>query len=170
MTIMTRRYVLAAYLIGTLLGAQAIGAAETGHQEGHRSVKGVVVEKGGSLVVKAPDGATYQLNPNQSKRHGHEAPKAGDEVTVVLNENNQVMEIHPGDEQGQHRQVTGKLIHVGQMKGEIKLQLPDGEQTFPLDQQDLKTKPIEEGAEVTIELNEAGRVVDLHRANEQGKH
>ena len=40
------------------------------------------------------------------------------------------------------------------MKKEIKLQTAQGEQVFPLEKQDVNTEPIEEGATVTVELNE----------------
>jgi hypothetical protein len=55
-------------------------------------------------------------------------------------------------------------VYVGKMKPEIKLQNPEGDKTFPLVRQDIKTGGIEEGALVTAELNEAGAVIDLHRA------
>ena len=80
-------------------------------------------------------------------------------------------EIHPKGSKGTHRFVTGKLVYVGKMKKEIKLQTAQGEQVFPLEKQELKTGPIEEGATVTVELNEAGSVIDLHRADSgAGKH
>jgi hypothetical protein len=41
-----------------------------------------------------------------------------------------------------------------------------GERTFPLERQDIKAGTIEEGALVTAELNEAGSVIDLHRAKQ----
>ena len=49
----------------------------------HHTLQGTVVEKGGSLAVKVPNGTTYQLNENRALRHGHEISKVGDEVTVV---------------------------------------------------------------------------------------
>jgi hypothetical protein len=52
------------------------------------------------------------------------------------------------------------------MKPEIKLQTAQGDKTFPLEPQDIKTGGIEEGALVTAELNEAGAVIDLHRAKQ----
>ena len=153
-----------------LPAASAYAADQEGHP-GHREVQGVVIEKAGALSVKTPDGATYQLNEGRSRRHGHEPPKVGDEVTVVLDENNIVSEIHPKGTKMAHRYVTGKLIYVGKMKPEIKLKTDKGEQVFPLEKQVVKTEPIEEGAMVTVELNEAGSVIDLHRANSAaGKH
>lgn len=161
---MTRPILLSLGVLALLAVPPLAKADESAtHAQGHRTVTGQVIDKAGGLYVQTPDGATFQINPQQSQRHGHAAPKAGDEVRVMLNENNQVMEIHPKGEGGDHRFVTGNLVHVGQMRGEIKLKTPDGEQTFPLDRQDLKTKPLEDGARVTVELNEAGRVVDLHR-------
>jgi len=53
-------------------------------------------------------------------------------------------------------------VYVGKMKP--KLRNPEGDKTFPLVCQDIKTGGIEEGALVTAELNEAGAVIDLHRA------
>jgi hypothetical protein len=50
------------------------------------------------------------------------------------------------------------------MKKAIKLETPEGEKMFPLDRLEIKTSGIEEGAMVTAELNEAGTVIDLHRA------
>ena len=153
-------------VMGTLLTVLSTpGYAEEAHPGTHREVQGVVIEKGGSLSVQTPDGSTYQLNPNRSRRHGHEPPKVGDEVTVVFDENNLVSEIHPKGTQGTHRFVTGNLVYVGKMKKEIKLKTPEGEQVFPLEKIELKTGVIEEGASVTVELNEAGSVIDLHRAD-----
>jgi hypothetical protein len=123
------------------------------------------------LAVQTPDGSTFMLEPNQaqSQRHGHAPHKVGDQVTVTLNENNMITEIHPKGEGGEHRFISGKLVYVGKMKSEIKLQTDDGEKIFPLDRQELKAKPIEEGSRVTVELNEAGHVIDLHKEGEQ-KH
>ena len=66
---------------------------------------------------------------------------------------------------GQHQLVTGKLIHVGRMKEQIMLQTPDGEKVFPLAEVGQKTKGMEEGELVTVELNEVGTVIDMHRAD-----
>src|SRR5689334_24481077 len=157
--------IILAGVMAAALSLPAAASADQGGQSGHRELKGVVIEKAGALAVKTDDGATYQLNESRSKRHGHEPPKVGDEVTVVLDENNLVTEIHPKGFKMAHRYVTGKLIYVGKMKPEIKLKTDKGEQVFPLEKQVVKTEPIEEGAMVTVELNEAGSVIDLHRAD-----
>jgi hypothetical protein len=81
---------------GMILTTQVHAASETeGPPWGHLKFSGVVTKKAGALAVKAPDGSTYQLNPNASQRHGHEFFKEGHEVTVLLNENNAVIDVHP---------------------------------------------------------------------------
>jgi hypothetical protein len=49
-------------------------------------------------------------------------------------------------------------------KQEIKLWTPEGEKVFPLDRMEVKTKPIEEGSMITVELDEKGTVIDLRKA------
>jgi hypothetical protein len=46
---------------------------------------------------------------------------------------------------------------------EIKLQTPEGEKVFPLERMEVKTKPIAEGSQIVVELNEDGTVVDLRK-------
>jgi hypothetical protein len=138
---------------------------------GHSTFSTIVTKKAGALVVTTPNGATHQLNENMARRHGQEPFKAGDEVIVVLDENNYIVDMHLKGMEGKHQLVTGKLIHVGMTKNEIKLQTPDGEKVFPLTEQAQKTKGIPDGTLVTVELNEAGAVIDLHRADTgSGKH
>jgi len=149
-------------LVGAVIMMPRMAHTEQ-QQSSHRTLSGVVVKQGTGLAVKTPDGASYQVNENQSHRHGHAAFKEGDEVSVVVDENNTAIDLHHEGEEGKHTFVTGKLIHVGQTKKEVKLQTADREKVFPLTRQEIKTKGIDQGAEVTVELNEAGAVIDLHR-------
>ena len=138
-----------------------IGQADT-LSEGHRKVNGVVTTiKGDIVTVKTLTGTLF-LNQNDARRHGHVDWKKGDEATVVVNENNDVIEAHRKGEEGHHHFYTGKLIYMGKTKKEIKLETIDGEKVFPLGRIEIKTRPIEEGAIVTVEVNEGGTVIDLH--------
>jgi len=163
---MYRHSVALLIMIASLLTVPvaSAGTAPEDLPQGHRMITGVVTKKAGALVVTTPSGAIHQLNSNLARRHGQEPFKAGDEVIAVLDENNYIVDMHLKSREGTHQLVTGKLIHVGVMKKEIKLQTSDGEKVFPLNEQGLKTKGIEDGALVTIELNEAGAVIDIHRA------
>ena len=153
-------------VMGMVLLMAGIGHADSkGVSHGHKQVTGVVTsDKGGSITVNTPTG-NLQLNANDARRHGQAVPKVGDEMTIVLDENNAVIEAHPKGEEGIHHFYTGKLVYMGKMNKEIKLETSEGEKVFPLGRLEIKTKPIEEGAMVTVEVNEAGTVIDLHRAS-----
>ena len=164
---------VAGFMVAVVVGgAVVLGTAtltvadEKGKGSGaHKHFKGEVIEKGGGLAVKTEQGTTYQLSENEARRQGRQF-KAGDKVEVSVNENNAIVDVHLEGEKGAHKFVTGKLVHVGKMKKEIKLQTAEGDQSFPLLLQETKTQNIPEGTEVTVELNEAGTVIDLHK----GKH
>jgi hypothetical protein len=135
-----------------------------GSMSSHRTISGVVVsERSGLLTVKTETGVQLSIATKASGRHSR-IPKAGEEVRLTLDENNAVIDVHPKREAGRHRFVTGKLKYVGKMKPEIKLETKEGDKTFPLRRQEIRTGTIEEGALVTAEVNEAGTVIDLHRA------
>jgi hypothetical protein len=152
-------------LLIVLISPVAWSAETKGQGKGHKVVTGVVTgEKSGLLTVKTPDGTMHTINPKASGRHGHEVPKVGDEVTMVLDHNNTIIEVHPKGKEGTHHFITGKLAYVGKMKKEIKLATPEGEKTFPIERLEIKTGGIEEGALVTAEVNESGTIIDLHRA------
>ena len=171
---MFRRRLLQLALPTTLVGCLVVPigvSAATGTDDlprGHSKFTTIVTKKAGALVVTTPNGATHQLNANMARRHGQEPFKAGDEVIVVLDENNYIVDMHLTGKEGQHQLVTGKLIHVGMLKKEIKIQTAEGEKVFPLTEQGQKTKGIADGTLVTIELNEVGAVIDVHRADTGG--
>ena len=138
--------------------AKADGGSGNSH---HQQLQGVVIDKAGTLAVKVPSGSTYQLNENRSERHGHAMPKVGDEVTVVIDENNMVLEVHPKGTEGKHRFVTGEVVSIGVMQHEITLKTAKGEQKFAMEKQDLSST-IKDGTRVRAELNEAGSIIDVH--------
>jgi hypothetical protein len=160
-------YFVGVIFIMALLGIPiAANSAEESHG-GHKQDTGVVVKMAGGLAVKAPNGATYQLNKNRSLRRGLEPFKEGDEVDVMVDENNMVIDMHLKGQKAAHKFLTGKLVYVGKMKKKIKLQTAEGDKEFPLERLEVKTGGIPEGAMVTLELDEAGTVIDLHRAKQK---
>ncbi|MGE0474841.1 MAG: hypothetical protein AB7P17_14505, partial [Nitrospirales bacterium] len=95
--------------------------------EGHRKVTGVVTAiKGEIVTIETPTGH-HTLNQKNARQHGHAEYKEGDEVTIVLDENNTVIEAHHKGEEGHHHFYTGKLVYMGKMTKEIKLDTKDGE-------------------------------------------
>ena len=157
-------YFVASLLMGLILCIPLTANSAEEQDPTHKKLTGVVVQKAGGLGVKAPNGSTYQTNENASRRHGHEPFKIGDEVSFTLDANNIVIDMHLKGEEGEHQFVTGKLVHMGRDKKIIKLQTAEGDKEFPLERLEVKAVNISEGTMVTVELNEAGTVIDLHRA------
>lgn len=146
------------------LSVPHIGWSQEATSQLHRSLPGIVVEKAGAPAVKVlPEGTVYQLNKNRALRHGHNLPKVGDEVTVVIDENNAVIEVHPKGTAGAHQFITGEVVSVGLRQGTIKLKTPQGEQSFPLEKREMSAS-VTDGATVTVEVNEAGSVIALKPA------
>ncbi|WP_447980265.1 hypothetical protein [Candidatus Nitrospira bockiana] len=124
------------------------------------TLQGVVAEiKSGQVFVKTP-GARYSLNAKT-------APpdiKVGDELTLWVSDNNVAIDHHVKGEEGIHRLITGKLTYAsGDMK-EIKLMLPEGERTFAVQHGESKLSGMKEGTAITVELNEAGHVIEIRKA------
>jgi len=130
---------------------------------GHQKVEGVVTDvKSGLYTVKTPTG-TLTLSEKASGRHGH-APKVGDELTLWVNENNMVIDAHPKGQAGKtHRFLSGKLTSLDNVKSEIKLSTPEGDKRFKIKPETRSFADIAEGTPVTVELNENGEVIDLHK-------
>lgn len=169
-------HTVAGFLVGAVVSGAvllttanfALADAKGKGQDAHKHFKGEVIEKDGGLAVKTKEGTTYQLSENEAHRQGR-AFKAGDKVEVSVNENNAIVDVHQEGEKSQHRFVTGTLVHVGKMNKEIKLHTAEGDQSFPLLLQETKTKDLPEGTEVTVELNEAGTAIDLHKGKHDGQ-
>ena len=128
----------------------------------HITVNGVVTKiQSGVIYIKSPVGQ-YTVNAKTAPADA----AVGDEVTLWLNEENLVIDHHGKhkNKAGAHRLVTGKLIYAGLTKKEIKLWTPEGEKVFPLERMEVKTKPIEEGSMIVVELDEKGTVIDLRKA------
>ena len=158
-----RRMMALGVMIVSLVTAAPQSFADQGEQPRkatHMKVSGVVSKvQPGHTTVKTPWGSmtfSTSTGPNNLE--------VGEEVEMQVNESNAVIDVHrKGDPAHSHRFITGKLVHVGKMKPEIKVQTDDGEKVFPLLLQETKTKPLPDGTMITVELNEAGDVIDLHR-------
>jgi hypothetical protein len=134
-------------------------------KSGHKKVEGVVSEvKSGLYTVKTATGTTYSLTESAAVRHGHAVPKVGDEMTLWVNEGNLVMDAHmKGDSGKAHRFLSGKLTSIDYAKSQMTLSTSGGEKNFKLKPESRMFKDIAAGTDVTIEVNETGEVIDLHK-------
>ena len=152
--------VLSVLMIGTYGFADEGG--KPGIQATRMKVNGVVskVESGLTTVKTSWGSMTIASSTGPQKL------EVGEEVEMTVNEGNIVIDVHrKGEPAHGHRYITGNLVYVGKMKREIKLWTPEGEKVFPLERLEVKAGGIEEGASVTVELNEAGAVIDLQRTS-----
>jgi hypothetical protein len=132
---------------------------------GHQKVEGVVTEvKSGLYTVKTSTGATLTLTEAAAVRHGHSAPKVGDEMTLWVNEGNMVMDARPKGQPGKGpRFITGKLASIDNGNSQMTLLTSGGEKGFRLRPESRMFRDIAVGSEVTIEINDTGEVIDIHK-------
>ncbi|MBI3807694.1 MAG: hypothetical protein HY281_09330 [Nitrospirae bacterium] len=132
---------------------------------GHQKVEGVVIEvKSGLYTVKTSTGATLTLTEAAAVRHGHSAPKVGDEMTLWVNEGNMVMDARPKGQPGKGpRFITGTLASIDNGNSQMTLLTSGGEKSFHLRPESRMFRDIAVGSEVTIEINDTGEVIDIHK-------
>ena len=132
---------------------------------GHQKVEGVVIEvKSGLYTVKTPTGATLTLTEAAAVRQGRDVPKVGDEMTLWVNEGNMVMDARPKGQPGKApRFITGTLASIDNGKSKMTLATSGGEKSFNLRPESRMFRDIAVGTQVTIEVNDTGEVIDIHK-------
>lgn len=114
--------------------------------------------KSGLVVVQTAAGKI-----RLQAKSGLSDAKVGDVVTMWVNENNFVMAVQKkGAPAPVHRLVAGKLVWSSDDKNEVKLWTPDGEKSFPVERGRSKIVNLPAGAPITVELNEQGKIIDIH--------
>jgi hypothetical protein len=139
---------------------------EVAHMKaGHQKVEGVVTElKSGLIIVKSSTGATLTLTETAAFRQGKAVPKVGDEMTLWVNEGNMVMAAYPKGQPGKApRFITGTLSSIDNGKSQMTLSTSGGERGYSLRPESRMFRDIAVGSEVTIEVNEMGEVIDIHK-------
>ena len=161
-------FIIPAVVLMTPLAAQSdpVNSEEVDRMKaGHKKVEGVVTEvKSGLYTVKTSTGATLTLTEAAAVSHGHAAPKVGDEMTLWVNEGNMVMDARPKGQPGKGpRFITGTLASIDNGKSQMTLATSGGEKSFHLRPESRMFKDIAIGSEVTIEINDTGEVIDIHK-------
>lgn len=136
------------------------GACDTRH---HCKVMlhGIVMKIEDSMIFIKTPVVDYELPASLAAPNT--AP--GDEMTLWVNENNVVLDHYRAGELSPRRFVTGPVRYADKSRLHIKLWTPEGEKRFSL----LQIKQIKAGAElregnqITLEIDEADRVVDLRQ-------
>ena len=132
---------------------------------GHKKVEGVVTElNSGLIIVKSSTGGTLTLTEGAAFRQGKPVPKIGDEMTLWVNEGNMVMAAYPKGQPGKApRFITGTLASIDNGKSQMTLSTSEGERGYSLRPESRMFRDIAVGSDVTIEVNEMGEVIDIHK-------
>jgi hypothetical protein len=95
---------------------------------------------------------------------GLEDARAGDKVTVTVDESNILLDIHKtGAEPAGHSLLTGKLTYADPFWEVVELSTPDGTKSFAVDSMaGSKLSVLKEGSPVRLELDEDNMVIDIH--------
>ena len=90
--------------------------------------------------------------------------QVGDGITVWVNENNVVIDAYPkGAARPHHRWVRGNLTYTSGNQEAITLWTPEGKQGFIVKRNRSKFRSFAEGNPITVQLNDKGEVIDVHR-------
>ena len=139
---------------------------EVAHMKaGHQKVEGVVTEvKSGLYTVKIHTGATLTLTEAAAFRQGRDVPKVGDEMTLWVNEGNMVMDARLKGQPGKApRFISGTLSSIDNGKSQMTLSTSRGERGYSLRPESRMFRDIAVGTQVTIEVNDTGEVIDIHK-------
>ena len=120
-------------------------------------VQGEVVDVGADRIVVQTPRAKFTLNKRTTRLNAH----VGDKVTLWVTSGQAVIDHHRQDTGRRHRFVTGTLLDPASAE-EVKLWTPDGHKVYSLAAHEAKTVRFPEGTMVTVEIDEAGTVVDVH--------
>lgn len=101
---------------------------------------------------------------HKAERMGLHEAKPGDEVILVIDENNLLIDLHRSDlEPAGHRLVAGELTYADPFWEVIEITNADGNKTYAMDEATgSKLSMLEEGRLVRAELNEDNMVVDIY--------
>lgn len=131
----------------------------TGH--GSRiKLEGVVTDIKSGLVFVQTSVGRYSLT---TKTAPHDVT-VGDTLMLSVSSNNVAVDHHAKGKEGVHRLITGKLTSASRDLKEITLTTPEGERTFSVQHGETKLSGMKGGTLITIELNEAGDVIEIRKA------
>lgn len=123
-------------------------------------LEGVVADiKSGLVFVQTPVGH-YSLT---TKTAPHDVT-VGDKLVLWVSSDNVAVDHHAKGKEGVHRLITGKLTSVSRDLQELTLMTPEGARTFAVQHGDSKLSGMKEGTSITVELNEAGHVIEIRKA------
>ena len=132
--------------------------------------RGVVTDvRSGLYTVRTPTGTTYTLAESVAVRYGREVPNVGDEMILWINKDNNIMDAKKkGASKMAPHFISGNLVSINHGKAQVRFSISGEEKSFELRPESQKYTDMAVGTPVTIAVNEAGEVVDLHVDKDSG--
>jgi hypothetical protein len=105
-----------------------------------------------------------EVSVHKAERMGLSQAKVGDEVILVIDNNNLLIDLHSTDiPPAGHRSIAGRLTYADRLWEVIEITNAGGKQTFAVDESaGSRLAILKEGQIVHAELNEDNMVVDIH--------
>jgi hypothetical protein len=154
-----------AMMLGLGIAASAHEVDQAGPRT-HTELTTVVTKvESGVIFLKPTKGLRNRaISLKKAERMGLADPKAGDEVTVLVDEGNILLDVHKkGMPPAGHRLLTGTLSYADPFWEVVELATPEEHQTFGVDSLAAsKLSILKEGAPVRLELDEDNMVIDIH--------
>lgn len=170
---------------GDLLdGGPKIDTHASQSDELHRKVTGEIDRIEGDMVfLKTEEGTVRTFGVKEAKKEGLKGLKPGDRITIELDEGNEIADIHKeaqmaeggqngADSEGKgglfqdkHRSITGTIESFDAIEKKVTLKTEEGQsKSFELKNPVIsKLAGVTPGTEVTLEIDEQNRVMDVHK-------
>ena len=154
---------LYAMVLATATAAMAAdqpGKAAGKHKELHATVEKI---DAGVVILMEPDQLRRRsLSPTQVERMRITDLKVGDEVSLILNENNLIIDAHKMAGGGRHT-LQGTFVEADNSGKTVNVKTTDGLKALTVDSAVAgKVTGLKQGASLTVEVDEAGTVIDIH--------
>jgi hypothetical protein len=166
-----RHTLYALLMLAVLVGVVGpVGAEDPGQivLSAHYGFSGVITKiQSGVLFVKAEAGLMPRVvSPNHADRVGLYDAQVGETVNVLVDSGNVLIDVSKTDRYfPDHHFVAGRLHYADPYWNEIQISTPEGPASFqvaPL--AGSKLSVLEEGTPITVELDAANVLIDIHRA------
>ena len=150
--------------VSLLSGGLAWADQPRQHQGAHHiEASGVVTKVDASSIALKTPSANLILNVNATERSGLSQVRVGDELTVWIDEDNNVVDVHQKGHQAKHRLITGKLAYSDNSKTAMKPSTTEGKPSVPIKLEEVTPDNMPGGTLGTVEIDEQGRLMDIHR-------
>jgi hypothetical protein len=151
-----------------VIALTAVASADELNGAGTHTELNTIVTKiaSGVIFVEPFEGLRPRtISPAKADRVGLHEAKAGDEVTLVIDEGNVLVDAHKaGMPAHGHRHMTGNLAYTDVSWKEVQLSTPDGIERYDVDAlAGSRLSLMPDGTPVVVELDEDNTIIDIHR-------